>query len=250
MMKLPIAQPPWSGLGKRLESCVRKALFDFNMLETASRLAIAVSGGKDSMSLLFLLKAIIGRGFPHVDLYAIHITGPYSCGASIDTNYLHAICEALEITFITRPSTQQRETLACYPCSRERRKLLFEAAKSVGANIIALGHHRDDNAQTLMLNLFHKGEFAGMLPKITMHNFGITIIRPLIYATEADLNTFAQQYNFARAVCRCPMGQNSMRKKVNALLHEIQHTFPNIRNNLALASLTYGSEKANTDPGK
>ena len=240
----PIAVPPWTGLGKKLESATRKALYDYGMLEGVDRLAIALSGGKDSLSLLFLLKAISGRGFPNLDLHAIHIHGLYSCGAGININYLKSICQQLEINFITRESTQKLETLECYSCSRDRRSLLFDAAKSVGATTIAFGHHQDDNAQTILMNLLNKGEFAGNLPKIHMHAFGVTIIRPLAYIAEAHIKRFAEMYGFARVMCRCPVGQQSMRKKVNDLLSEIEILYPNARENVARAGLRYGSNKA------
>ena len=96
------------------------------------------------------------------------------------------------------------------------------------------------------MNLFHKGEFAGMLPKVFMENYDVTIIRPLIYTKEADIKNFAQQGGFVRARCRCPVGQNSMRKKTDALIKEVEESFPNARSNLATASLTYGSNKAAT----
>lgn len=243
-MTIPIAQPPWTQLGKHLESTLRKALYDFEMLKDVSKLAIALSGGKDSLTLLFLLKAISGRGFPPLDLYAIHVSGEFSCGAGVNEDYLRGICDALEIPFLRRESTQKLEKLECYSCSRERRRLLFEAAKSVGATTIAFGHHRDDNAQTILMNLLHKAEFAGNLPKITMQEYGVTIIRPLIYIAEQDIRTFAQQQGFARIVCRCPVGQNSLRKKTDQLLDEIEQIFPNTRENIAKAGLMYGSQKA------
>lgn len=243
-MNLPIARPPWTALGKRLESTLRKALFDFDMLKETSKLAIALSGGKDSLTLLFLLKAIAGRGFPDLDLYAIHVSGEFSCGAGVNEDYLRAICEELGVHFMTRSSTQKLETLECYSCSRERRRLLFEAAKSVGAHTIAFGHHRDDLAQTVLMNLLHKAEFAGNLPKIHMQEYGVTIIRPLIYIAEQDIRTFAQQQGFARIMCRCPVGQNSMRKQTDQLLKEIEAIFPNARENIAKAGLLYGSQKA------
>ena len=98
-MTIPIAQPPWTPLGKRLESTLRKALFDFEMLKGVSKLAIALSGGKDSLTLFFLLKAISGRGFPTLDLYAIHVSGEFSCGAGVDDDYLQAICNSLGNSF-------------------------------------------------------------------------------------------------------------------------------------------------------
>lgn len=238
-----IAQPPWSKLGRKIESACRKALFDYEMLD-GNKVAIALSGGKDSLCLLFMLKAISGRGFPPLDLHAIHIHGAFSCGAGVSLNYLKAICDRLEVNFIQREATQKLEDLECYSCSRERRKLLFEAAKSQGIETIAFGHHRDDNAQTVLMNLLQKGEFAGNQPKIRMHQYGITIIRPLIYIAEEEIRTFSQQHGFARITCRCPVGQNSMRRQVDKLLTELEDSFPNVRENISQAGLIYGSDKA------
>jgi tRNA 2-thiocytidine biosynthesis protein TtcA len=189
-------------------------------------------------------KAILGRGFPALDLCAIHVSGEFSCGAGVNIDYLQKVCDQLDIQFLVRESTQTLETLECYSCSRERRGLLFEAAKSAGANTIAFGHHRDDSAQTVLMNLLHKGEFAGNLPKIPMHDYGVTIIRPLIYVAEADIRRFAEQQGFSRIMCRCPVGQQSMRKKVNDLLSDLETLFPNARENIAQAGILYGSDKA------
>lgn len=243
-MHISIAQPPWTGLGKRLESTMRKALFDFKMLEGINRICVALSGGKDSLTLLFLLKAISGRGFPALDIHAVHIHGAFSCGAGIPIEYLKGICDQLQVELHTRESTQELETLECYSCSRERRGLLFEVTKKIGAQAIAFGHHRDDNAQTIMMNLLNKGEFAGNLPKIHMHDYGVTIIRPLIYISEEDIRNFAKHHGFMRMMCQCPVGQNSMRKKVDILISEIEATYPNARENIARAGLVYGSDKA------
>ncbi len=244
MQNISIPRPPWTSLGKRLESTLRKALFDFEMLNGIPKVAIALSGGKDSLTLLFLLHAISGRGFPKLDLSAIYVSGEYSCGAGVNESYLKAICSELNVEFITCTSNQKLETLECYSCSRERRRLIFNAAKEVGAKTIAFGHHRDDQAQTVLMNLLHKSEFAGNLPKIFMHEYDVTIIRPLIYIAEEDIRTFAQQQGFARIMCRCPVGQNSMRKKTDQLLSAIEELYPNARENIARAGLIYGSQKA------
>jgi tRNA(Ile)-lysidine synthase TilS/MesJ len=241
---LSIPRPPWTGLGKRLESLCRKALYEFELLEGASKITIALSGGKDSLTLLFLLKAILGRGFPDLEMHAVHVGGEFSCGAGVNENFLKGICEELGVNFITCTSTQKRESLACYSCSRERRRLIFDAAKSVGSTTIAFGHHRDDSIQTLLMNLLHKGEFAANLPKVPMHDYGVTIIRPLIFITENEIREFAQKHEFARILCQCPVGQNSMRKQVESLLKDMEELFPNARQNLAQAGLNQGSEKA------
>lgn len=229
---------------RKLESTMRKALYDYKMLEE-THIAVALSGGKDSLTLLLLLKEISGRGFAPLTLTAIHVGGDFSCGAGVNENYLKKFCDELDVPFIVKQSTQKLEKLECYSCSRERRKLLFEAAKSVGATTIAFGHHRDDSAQTLLMNLLHKGEFAGNLPKIKMHDYGITLIRPLILVSENEIREFAKNAGFLRIMCQCPVGQHSMRKKTDQLIDELQAIFPNARQNIAQAGLIYGSQKAN-----
>lgn len=242
---IPLARPPWSALGKQLESCLRKAIFDFDLFDkNIDRIAIALSGGKDSLTLLFLLHALRGRGFPLFDIHAIHVDGEFSCGSGVSGSFLKGICRELDVNLIFCQSTQKRETLECYRCSRERRTLIFNAAKEVGATLVAFGHHQDDSAQTLMLNLLHKAEFAANLPKVPMHDYGITIIRPLIYIPEGSIRTFAKEYGFARITCQCPVGQNSKRKTVELLIRQLEEHFPHARSNLAKAGLLYGSDKA------
>lgn len=241
---LPIARPPWKGLGSELESACRKALFDFAMLENVNKVAIALSGGKDSLTLLYLLNAIRGHGFPLFDLVAINVQGAFSCGASVDDGFLERICQEMGIPLIVRKSEKKIDEIECYTCSRERRKLIFDAAKEAGAATIAFGHHRDDSAQTLLLNLLHKAEFAANLPKLFMKRYGVTIIRPLIYIGEESIKTFAKQYGFLRISCQCPIGHDSRRKKADRLIKEMEEVFPHARSNLAKAGLLYGSNKA------
>ncbi|MGC1878880.1 MAG: tRNA 2-thiocytidine biosynthesis TtcA family protein [Rhabdochlamydiaceae bacterium] len=243
-LHFPIARPPWTKLGRKLESMCRKAIYEFELLKDVKKLAIALSGGKDSLTLLYLLKAISGRGLPEFELYAIHVGGAFSCGAGVSERFLRGICQELKVPFLTCSSEQERENLECYSCSRKRRTLIFEAAKKVGATTVAFGHHRDDSVQTLLMNLLHKGEFAAMLPKIPMHDYGVTIIRPLIYVSEEEIEEFAKMYGFTRVVCQCPVGQTSMRKRTKELIASLEKEFPNAQNNLSLASLRYGSKKA------
>lgn len=243
-IQLPIAKPPFKALGKKLESITRKALYEHQLLENVDHLAVALSGGKDSLSLLYLLHAISGNGFSPFKLTAIHVDGEFSCGAGMNAGFLKGICKEMNIPFIQKTTDRKREHLACYSCSRERRKLLFNAAKECGITHIAFGHHKDDSVQTLLLNLLHKAEFAYNLPKITMKQYGVTIIRPLIYAEEKDLITFAKQHGFMRISCQCPVGQTSKRKTAAELLSVLEEHFPHAKNNLFLAAKQYGSKKA------
>ena len=233
-------------VAKKIESSLRKAFYDYKMIENEAPIAVALSGGKDSVTLLMMLKKVSGRGFPAFPLQAIHVSGEFSCGASVQENYLKSVCEALDVPLHIVPSKQKLENLSCYSCSRERRSLLFAKAKAIGAKTIAFGHHRDDSVQTLLMNLLQKGEFAANLPKIAMVHYGVTIIRPLILIPESDIIAFAKEQGFWRMTCQCPVGQDSMRRKVKDLLGEIERLYPLASLNLAQAGLTYGSTKALT----
>lgn len=243
-LAVKVPRPPFPGLGRQMESQLRKALYKFELVDGVQRLALALSGGKDSLTMLFLLHAVAGRGFPDFTIHPIHVTGEFSCGAGVEVPYLQAICDELGLELTVCESHQTLDTLECYGCSRERRKLLFDAAKKLDATTIAFGHHRDDNAQTCLMNLLQKGEFKAILPKLEMRKYGVTLIRPLLYISEEQIKRFAQQQGFARVMCRCPVGQNSMRKKVDQLLEEIEELYPHARRNISQGALLYGSKKA------
>lgn len=243
----PVARPPWTKMGKTLESACRKAIFDFNLIDASDKkIAIALSGGKDSLTLLFLLHAMQGRGLPPFEIHALTVSGEFSCGPAITEQYLKKVCHELGVPLhILRAEGAPKE---CYGCSRTRRFLLFQKARELGISKIAFGHHKDDSIQTLLLNLFHKGEFAANLAKMPMEHFGITIIRPLIYIQEAQIIAFAKLYGFQRITCQCPIGANSKRARVKKMIESIETEFPNLRNNLSIASLLYGSQKALRKP--
>lgn len=241
---LPSVKGPWSKIGKHIESHIRKALYEFELVPSNGKIAIALSGGKDSITMMMMLKAISGRGFIPFDLHAIHVGGEFTCGAGVHLPFLKGICKELEIPLILRESTQKLETLECYSCSRERRRLIFNAAKEIGCTTVAFGHTQDDQAQTVLMNLVQKSEFEGILPKLLMKRYGVEIIRPLILLDEQTIRNFAKAQNFLRISCQCPVGQKSMRKKIDNQITELTHLFPNARQNLASAALLYGSTKA------
>lgn len=239
-----IPSPPWTVQGKRIESTIRKALFEYKLLEGVDHVAVALSGGKDSLTLLLMLHAISGRGFQNFKVTALHVDGPVSCGAQIGSNFLRAFCEQLHIPLIVRTPASKEAPSECYSCSRERRKMLFAMAKESGCSTIAFGHHSDDHVQTLIMNLLHKGEFAGLLPKVHMIKYGITIIRPLFFVRESEIRNFAKASGFQRLTCNCPFGQQSMRKKTEILLEKMEDLYPNARVNLKRAVAQWGSTKA------
>jgi tRNA(Ile)-lysidine synthase TilS/MesJ len=242
--KLQFPIPPWTTHGKRLESAVRKAIFDFNLFEGVSRLGIALSGGKDSITMLFLLHAISGHGMPPFEMVGLHVSHE---GKAISP-LVEEACSHLAIPlYIDSMSYTHND---CYSCSRERRRLLFSMAQQADCSSIAFGHHRDDNAQTVLMNLLHKAEFAGLLPKIHLAAYNTTIIRPLIYLEEKDTETFVKYYGLTGSTCQCAAGHMRLRKKTDRLLEEIEEIYPNARGNLAQAALQFGSKKAQEVPKK
>lgn len=231
-------------VSKKIESLCRKAILEHGMLDNGGKIAVALSGGKDSMTLLYMLCHLSSRGFPPLEIHAIHVNGIFSCGPSLSKKHLMEHCQKLGVSLHICESNKTLNELECYSCSRIRRKLLFEKAKELGIKCIAFGHHRDDEVQTLLMNLLHKAEFAALQAKIDMHDYGVQIIRPLIYVSEDQIRSFAKEKGFARISCRCPVGQNSMRQKVKDLIVEMESLFENTKGNLAKAARIYGSKKA------
>ncbi|WP_213318352.1 tRNA 2-thiocytidine biosynthesis TtcA family protein [Chlamydiifrater volucris] len=229
----PVFSPPWPKVGKRIESAVRKAIYTYDML-SKTRIVVALSGGKDSLTMLMMLKAISGKGFPELDIHAITIEGKYSCGAEVGGKYLENICQKLSVPLQRLTSPYTPDVPECYSCSQVRRRMLFKAAQELGASVVAFGHHKNDDAQTVLMNLLHKAEFGGLAPVLEMVRFGITIIRPLIFVSEKDIRRFAKECGFMRITCRCPV--ISLRKKAEDTLRLIEEVFPLARHNLALAS--------------
>ncbi|MEM8628547.1 MAG: tRNA 2-thiocytidine biosynthesis TtcA family protein [Chlamydiota bacterium] len=237
-------KPPWTHLGKSIESKVRKALHTFSLLDGVDQIAVALSGGKDSLTLLFILHSILGKGLEKIPLSAIHVSGSVSCGASFEEKRLRQICKQLQVPFYVQHSSLEGTRPKCYTCSRERRRLLFEQAKQIGCSFLAFGHHKDDAISTLLLNVLHKAEFASMLPKIFMEKYGVTILRPLFYLEEEEIRRFAQQQNFQTITCKCPVASTSKRAETKEIVSYLERSFPRARSNLFLAGLQYGSKKA------
>jgi len=236
-------KPSPTRLEKKLESLVRKACYDFDLAHS-SPMAVALSGGKDSLTMLYFLHKIRGKGFINFDIHALYVDGQFSCGPSITKTHIQAFCDKLDIPLHILESKRTIENLECYSCSRERRSLIFNKAKELGCKEIAFGHHKDDVLETLLLNLLHKGEFASQLAKVPMHDYDITITRPLYYVLEKEILEFAKQKGFFRLTCQCPIGAKSKRLDTKKLLKRLTEEFPNAKTNLFHALKEYGSDKS------
>ena len=228
-------------LEKRLLSLVAKASSDFNLIEPDDRVMVAVSGGKDSHSLLYLLREVQRRAPFSFSLIAVnldqgqpgfpgHVLPEYFAREG----YEHRIVS--EDTYsVVREKIPEGKTY-CSLCSRLRRGVLYNVAVELGATKIALGHHRDDVIETLILILFYSGQMKAMPPRLRSDDGRNVVIRPLIYCSEPDIAAFAQEREFPIIPCElCGSQDNLQRKRVKELLTRLNDENPNVRANVFAA---------------
>jgi len=189
-------------MNRQTRSLIRKinrAFRDYNMLEDGDRVAVAVSGGHDSLSLLRLLQLRQAVSLERYELVAIHVLGniygPDIAGHRPLLDWL----EASGIECITKPmrvADGERFPMDCYRCSWNRRTTLFQTANRSGCTKLALGHHFNDMVETALMNLLYQGRMAAMYPYAPYFEGAFTLIRPLIYVTRSELKEFAQSCEF------------------------------------------------------
>ncbi len=217
---------------------VNKAVREFNLIEDGDRILVAVSGGKDSLSLLRLLQ-VHQRSVPHsYDLIAAHVQMDFPPGGQARREQLETLFKKWKVAYtfeeisMAGEGRSHRAGVNCFRCAWNRRKALFLAADRLGANKIAFGHHADDIAQTTLLNLFFHGRLETMAPRVEFFQGRFTVIRPLTYVEEKELAGFAQACGFPVGSCRCPYGQNTQRARLAALLREIEKECPRVKYHL------------------
>jgi tRNA 2-thiocytidine biosynthesis protein TtcA len=232
-------------LEKRLLAQVAKASADFRLLEPNDRVMVAVSGGKDSHALLYLLREIQRRAPFELSLVAVNIDqGHPGFPKHVMPDYLtekgyeFRIIEEDTYSIVTDKIPVGKTF--CSLCSRLRRGILYNVAQDLGATKIALGHHRDDVIETLMLNLFYSGQMKAMPPRLRSDDGRNIVIRPLVYSSEAEIAEFSREQAFPIIPCDlCGSQDNLQRKRVKELLDRLNAENPNVRANLfaALANL-------------
>jgi tRNA 2-thiocytidine biosynthesis protein TtcA len=228
-------------LEKRLLDGVARASGDFGLLEAGDRVMVAVSGGKDSHALLYLLREIQRRAPFEFSLFAVNVDQghpgfPKRCLPDYfeREGYEYRVIE--EDTYSVVKAKVPENKTYCSLCSRLRRGILYTLAVELGATKIALGHHRDDAIETLLLNLFYSGQIKAMPPRLVSDDGRNVVIRPLIYASEAELAEFAEQKQFPIVPCDlCGSQEQLQRKQVKRLVEELSAKNPHVRNNLFAA---------------
>lgn len=221
---------------------VTKAIYDFNMIEDGDRVAVGVSGGKDSLALLELLNLRRASAKENYEVIAVHVSGDTNGPTCPIHPPLVDWLEARDIPYIAEPfNLPETETppLNCHRCTWNRRKQLFEVARRENCNVVALGHHADDLAQTTLMNLIFHGKIETMTPVGDYFGGIFRLIRPMCYLSEADIRRFATTAEFPAPPAECPRSQHSQRQAVQTFIHETQKQFPNVRQNLLRAGLKY-----------
>lgn len=229
--------PEQIALDKQLDRLTRrfhKACADYGLIADGDHILVGLSGGKDSL----LLTELLGRRAqiykPRFTVTALHVRVKER-DYHTDLSYLESFCAAAQVPLIVRdveigelPNTPNTRTTQnpCFLCSWYRRKALFNAAQELGCNKIAFGHHRDDVAQTLLMNLIFQGAFASMPPILQMEKMPLQLIRPLCLIDEADIVTYAAMRGYEKQTKLCPFEHVSSREKVKELLEHIKALNP------------------------
>jgi len=216
-----------------LSKKIGKAMTDYKMLQDGDKIMVAVSGGKDSLTLLKILDQ--RRSFVPVkyDIIAVFVDMGYKCiHPKIIEKYFKQHGYLYHIEKIDILKNTPREEITCFWCSWNRRKALFKMADKLGCTKIALGHHKDDIIQTFLLNLIFQGEISAMNPKQELFEGKISLIRPLAYVEEKETKRFSKENNFPVPHCSCPNANNTKRDEVAKLIKKFEKMSPQFKTNV------------------
>lgn len=224
---------------QRVLSEVRKAVDDYHMIAESDKIAVGISGGKDSLTLLYALSSL-RRFYPHpFDLVAVTVDLGF---ANLDLTEIKKLCEKLEVPYTVVKTQigqiifeQRQENNPCALCAKMRKGALNEAMKQLGCNKIAYAHHMDDVVETMMLSLLYEGRFHTFSPVTYLDDTGLTVIRPLIYMKEADVIGFVRKYEVPVVKSPCPADGHTKREYVKQLLKQLNTENPGVKQRMFTA---------------
>jgi tRNA 2-thiocytidine biosynthesis protein TtcA len=229
-------------LYKKIKSAVGLAIADYGLIQAGDRIAVAVSGGKDSYTLLHILEELRRRAPIKYELMALTIDSGYpGFRTDIIAEHVctHGVVHHLEKTDHYGIIREKRRpgSSYCSICARLKRGALYTLAQRFGCNKLALGHHTDDFIETLLLNQFFVGSLKAMAPGMLADNGETTVIRPLVYVEERDIVQFSRTNHFPVVCCCCPVcgRADQQRKRMKALLAELERENPSIKKSLLRA---------------
>ena len=211
-----------------------KACAEYGLIADGDHILVGLSGGKDSLALVELLGKRAQIYKPRFRVTALHVRVKERAYET-DLSYLESFCAEVKVPLVVRDTEigeivegqkSKVESNPCFLCSWYRRKALFDVAQEMGCNKIALGHHRDDLIETLLMNLLYQGAFATMPPILQMDKMPLQIIRPLCLIDEAELVAYAAERGYRKQAKLCPFEHVSSREKVKGLLAQIKAMNP------------------------
>jgi tRNA 2-thiocytidine biosynthesis protein TtcA len=224
-----------------LESAVGKAIGDFNMIEEGDTVMVCLSGGKDSYTLLDILLTLRKRAPIDFKIVAMNLDQKQpGFPADVLPNYLKNLgvdfhIETQDTYSIVKDKIPEGKT-TCSLCSRLRRGIIYKVAGELGANKIALGHHRDDMVETLFLNMFFAGKLKAMPPKLVTDKGDHIVIRPLAYCDENDIAKYARTMQFPIIPCNlCGSQENLQRQNIKEMLTQWERQYPGRRQTIFTA---------------
>lgn len=218
---------------KKVLGCIRRACEDFHLIENGDIVAVGVSGGKDSLLLLYALSLYRKFAPQRFELKGLTLTMGLE---PFDTSKVAALCEKLGVEYIVRPTEigriifeERHEKNPCSLCAKMRRGALNDLAKECGCNKVALGHHRDDALETLLLCLLHEGRIHTFHPKSYLSKADLTVIRPMVYLPEKHIIHVAREMQLPIIPSPCPANGATEREEMKYLLDSLCKLYPNAR---------------------
>ena len=219
---------------RRILSHTRAAVDDYNMIQQGDKIAVGVSGGKDS---LMLLKALCElKRFYSAEFSVVAITLDMRFGNEDgDFSEIQKMCDEYGVEYVIKPTDLyeiifniRKESNPCALCSRMRRGILHDTAKTLGCNKIALGHHLDDAAETFMMNLLIESRIGCFAPVTYLSRRDITMIRPLIYVREREVTAAAERLGLPVVESKCPANEHTKREDVKILLSQLSEQYGDV----------------------
>jgi len=221
---------------KRIRHLMGKAIHSHNMISHNDHILIGVSGGKDSLTLLWLLRERLKRVPISYEMTAVHLDlgfGPDTAGAMEEFFNAHNFAYRVIHTQIgPRAHSPENRESPCFLCSKLRKKTLFEIAKQMGISKIALGHHKDDVIETFFLNIFYGASISTILPVQEFFGGKIRIIRPLYMVDESLIERYAKDMDWPQIEPGCPAGVSSKRQQIKELLFGLYRSNKKIKGNV------------------
>lgn len=235
---------------QQVMSYVRRAVDDYNMIEDGDKIAVGISGGKDSLTLLYALNGL-KRFYPKkFDIHAVTVDLGFK---NLDLTKIEQMCRELGVEYTIVKTDiadivfeQRKENNPCSLCAKMRKGALNDAIKAVGCNKVAYAHHKDDVIETMLLSLIFEGRFHTFSPVTYLDRTQLTVIRPLMYMDEADVIGFVNKNNVPVVKSPCPADGNTKREYVHNLLKQLNRENPGVKMRMFTAIQT-GNLKGWTD---